>query len=124
MIAIITGATGDIGEEFVKALIGEVDQVWAVGRSENKLNLLKEKYGEKIVPVVCNLADKDSIMDLCGRIDSEKPQIKYLVNNAGIAKMAPVSKFSYDEINDMLDLNAKAATLICRAAIPFMPEGS
>ena len=43
MIAIITGATGDIGEEFVKTLLSEVDTVWAVGRSENKLNVLKEK---------------------------------------------------------------------------------
>ena len=41
MIAIITGATGDIGEEFVKSLIGEVDLIWAVGRSENKLNALR-----------------------------------------------------------------------------------
>ena len=30
MIAVITGATGDIGEEFVKNLICEVDYVWAV----------------------------------------------------------------------------------------------
>ena len=45
MIAIITGATGDIGEEFVKNLLAETDQVWAVGRSENKLTSLKAKYG-------------------------------------------------------------------------------
>ena len=30
MIAIVTGATGDIGEEFVKSLLSETDQVWAV----------------------------------------------------------------------------------------------
>ena len=62
MIAIITGATGDIGEEFVKTLLGEVDSVWSVGRSKNKLDLLKEKYGEKILPVVCDLSDQDSII--------------------------------------------------------------
>jgi len=124
MIAIITGATGDIGEEFVKTLLSEVDTVWAVGRSENKLNVLKEKYGEKILPVVCDLTDKDAVLNLCQRIESEKLQIKYLVNNAGVAKMAAVSKFTYDEINDMFDLNARAATLLCRAAIPFMPKGS
>ena len=56
MIAIITGATGDIGEEFVKALLGEIDYIWAVGRSEEKLNALKEKYGEKIVPMRADLS--------------------------------------------------------------------
>lgn len=124
MIAIITGATGDIGEEFVKTLLGEVDSIWAVGRSKNKLNLLKEKYGEKILPVVCDLSDQDSILNLCNRIDEEKPSIKYLVNNAGVARMAPVTKFELQEINGMLDLNAKAATLLCRTAIPYMPKSS
>ena len=65
MIAIITGATGDIGEEFVKALLGEMDEIWAVGRSEEKLRALKERYGEKIVPVRADLSDMEEIMGLC-----------------------------------------------------------
>ena len=124
MIAIITGATGDIGEEFVKSLIAEVDLVWAVGRSENKLTSLKAKYGDKIVPVRVDLSDRDDIFSFCSKIESDKPEIKYLVNNAGVAKMKPVSEFSLEEISDMLDINDKAATLICRACIPYMMKDS
>ena len=124
MIAIVTGATGDIGEEFVKSLLSETDQVWAVGRSENKLTSLKEKYGDKIVPVRVDLSDRDDIFSFCERIESEKPEIRYLVNNAGVAKMKPVSDFTLEEISDMLDINDKAATLICRACIPYMVKGS
>ena len=124
MIAIVTGATGDIGEEFVKSLLAETDQVWAVGRSENKLTSLKEKYGDKIVPVRVDLSDRDDIFSFCGKIESEKPEIRYLVNNAGVAKMKPVSDFTLEEISDMLDINDKAATLICRACIPYMVKGS
>ena len=124
MIAIVTGATGDIGEEFVKSLLSESDQVWAVGRSENKLTSLKEKYGDKIVPVRVDLSDRDDIFSFCEKIESEKPEIRYLVNNAGVAKMKPVSDFTLEEISDMLDINDKAATLICRACIPYMVKGS
>ena len=124
MIAIVTGATGDIGEEFVKSLLSETDQVWAVGRSENKLTSLKEKYGDKIVPVRVDLSDRDDIFSFCEKIESEKPEIRYLVNNAGVAKMKPVSDFTLEEISDMLDINDKAATLICRACIPYMAKGS
>ena len=124
MIAIVTGATGDIGEEFVKSLLSETDQVWAVGRSENKLSSLKEKYGDKIVPVRVDLSDRDDIFSFCEKIESEKPEIRYLVNNAGVAKMKPVSEFTLEEISDMLDINDKAATLICRACIPYMVKGS
>lgn len=124
MIAIVTGATGDIGEEFVKSLLSETDQVWAVGRSENKLTSLKEKYGYKIVPVRVDLSDRDDIFSFCRKIESGKPEIRYLVNNAGVAKMKPVSDFTLEEISDMLDINDKAATLICRACIPYMVKGS
>ena len=124
MIAIVTGATGDIGEEFVKSLLAETDQVWAVGRSENKLTSLKEKYGDKIVPVRVDLSDRDDIFSFCEKIESEKPEIRYLVNNAGVAKMKPVSDFTLEEISDMLDINDKAATLICGACIPYMVKGS
>ena len=124
MIAVITGATGDIGEEFVKKLINDVDSIWAVGRNENKLAALKDAYGDKIIPVKADLADKDEILSLCAKIEQEKPYIKYLVNNAGVAKMAPVSEFSLEEISNMLDINDKAATLICRASIPYMAKDS
>jgi len=124
MIAIVTGATGDIGEEFVKSLLSETDQVWAVGRSENKLTSLKKKYGDKIVPVRVDLSDMNDLFSFCEKIESEKPEIRYLVNNAGVAKMKPVSEFTLEEISDMLDINDKAATLICRACIPYMVKGS
>ena len=48
MIAIVTGATGDIGKEFVSTLINEVDQVWAVGRNKDKLDHLKQQFGNKL----------------------------------------------------------------------------
>ena len=124
MIAVITGATGDIGEEFVRKLISEVDSVWAVGRNENKLAALRDSYGNKIIPVKADLSDREELSGFCRKIESEKPIIKYLVNNAGVAKMKPVSEFSLEEISDMLDINDKAATLICRACIPYMMKDS
>ena len=124
MIAIITGATGDIGEEFVKALLGEVDRIWAVGRSEEKLNALKEKYGEKIVPVRADLSDTGEVMGLCRLIEGEKPEVRYLVNNAGVAKMAPVADFSLEEISRTLAVNDTAAALLCRACIPCLSQGA
>ena len=42
-IAIITGATGGIGREFLKQLVNEeLDEIWAVARNLQKLNELRE----------------------------------------------------------------------------------
>lgn len=41
-IAIITGATGGIGEEFVKQIQRySLDEIWAVARNEKKLLALR-----------------------------------------------------------------------------------
>ena len=124
MVAVITGATGDIGREFVSKLTGEVDQVWAVGRNEEKLAALREEYGDKILAIKADLSSAEDILSLCRRIQSDRSEIKYLVNNAGVARMAPVSEFSLEEISCMLDINDKAAAMICRAALPCMTEDS
>ena len=124
MIAIITGSTGDIGSYFVRKLVKEVDLIWAVGRRRSSLDSLVERFGDKICPIITDLSDKNSVIELCHKIEDEKPEIKYLINNAGVARMAPVSDFSYDEISNMLDINDKAATLLCRAALPFMARDS
>ena len=120
MIAIITGATGDIGEEFVKSLLAEVDRVWAVGRNDDKLASLKEKYGDKIVPVKVDLSDRDDIFSFCSKIESDKPEIKYLVNNAGVAKMKPVSEFSLEEISSIF--SAFICLLSSRCALQALQE--
>lgn len=124
MIAIITGATGDMGRAFVKALADQVDSVWAVGRSREKLDALQAQHGEKILPVEADLSDTAEVMGLCRRIEAEKPEIGYLVNNAGVAKMAPVKDFTLEEISATVEINMKAATLLCRAAIPYLQKGA
>ena len=124
MIAIVTGATGGLGQEFIKQIKDDVEQVWAVGRSAEKLAALKQTFGEKIVPVQVDLSDTDELLAFCRKIEKEKPQIRYLVNNAGTARMAPVTDFPPEEISAMLDINDKAAALLCRACLPCMPAGS
>lgn len=44
-IAIVTGATGGLGREFVRLLLKEknVDEIWALARNEKKLSRLKDK---------------------------------------------------------------------------------
>ena len=124
MIAIITGATGDIGSYFVRKIVNEVDLVWAIGRRKSALDSLVERFGDKILPVITDLSDNDAVIELCNKIEDEKPEIRYLINNAGVARMAPVSDFTLDEISSMLDINDKSATLLCRACLPYMAKGS
>lgn len=124
-IAIITGATGGIGQEFVKQLLNEeLDEIWTVARNEKKLKELQAKYGEIIKPVTLNLSDGEQIEKLGQLLTEEEPQIQYLINNAGLAKMGSYQEFLAEEIIQTVDVNCKAPVLLCRMCIPYMSEGS
>ena len=56
-IAIITGATGGIGQIFIEkiAMLEDIDRIWAIGRNSEKLQALSEKY-DKVIPIETDLA--------------------------------------------------------------------
>jgi short-subunit dehydrogenase len=98
-ISIVTGATGGIGREFVKLLLNEnVDEIWSVARNIEKLNDLREEFGEKIIPISCDLSKKQSFELLNNMLQEQNPTIICLVNNAGGGRMGAYNEFSQAEI--------------------------
>ena len=124
-IAIVTGATGGLGREFVNEILKEkIDEIWAVARNENRLNNMKAELGDKIRTVRCNLANASDLSELFRLIENEKPDIRLLINNAGIGKMGESIGFSDNEVANEIDINCKAVCLLCNHAIEYMSSGS
>ncbi|MCR4924870.1 MAG: SDR family NAD(P)-dependent oxidoreductase [Clostridiales bacterium] len=124
-IAILTGATGGLGQAFIKELLKEdINQIWAIARNKNKLDELCNKYGDKIFPIQCDLCEKSEIKAIADLLEENKPDVKFLINNAGMAKMAKTVDFTEDEISKTIEINCKTPTLICQYAIPYMSKGS
>ena len=124
-IAIITGATGGLGREFVfEALKENIDEIWAVARNEDRLNDLKTEFGDKIRTIRCDVANAEELSVLFKLIESEKPDIRLLINNAGIGKMGESIGFADKDVVNEIDINCKAVCLLCHHAVPFMSKGS
>lgn len=124
-IVIITGATGGLGQEFVREVLKEKPvEVWAIARNADKLNALQSKFGRRVRPVVCDLSKRDDIERIAQLLESERPDVRLLINNAGIARMGSTADFSDDEISKLIDINCKAVSLLCGYVLPFMSKGS
>ena len=124
-IAVITGATGGLGQEFVRlAVKEELDEIWAVARNPEKLAALKETFGGKIRPVPCDLTKTGDIEALSRLLEEEKPAVRLLVNNAGAGRMDASVNFTAEEISRTVDLDCKAVCLVCGLTIHFMSQGS
>ncbi|MBR5977220.1 MAG: SDR family NAD(P)-dependent oxidoreductase [Clostridia bacterium] len=123
-IIIVTGAAGGIGREFIRQLYNErgIDEIWAVGRTEAKLAKLKEDFGDKIVPVVCDVCSDESLAKFEALLKEKNPRIRWLINCAGTRAL-------YKKGADLPRLLATVRTNLvgnmatCYASIPYMGKG-
>lgn len=124
-IAILTGATGGLGREFLKQILNEeIDEVWAIARNEQKLSELRKEHGEKIIPMSIDLSDMKGIKQIENMLEENKPHVEYLINNAGIARMGKYNDFSIEEIDKTINVNCKAPVMLAQICIPYMGKGS
>ena len=84
--ALVTGATGGIGEEIAKALHKAGAIVGLHGTRAEKLEALATELGERVHVFPANLADRDAVKALGAKAEADLDGVDILVNNAGITK--------------------------------------
>ncbi|WP_443739137.1 SDR family NAD(P)-dependent oxidoreductase [Treponema sp.] len=124
-IAIVTGASSGFGKEFVKLLLKKdcIDEIWAVARNQEKLNLLKEEFGTKIRTVSADLSESSSFSLFEQMLTKEKPRVAYLVNNAGYGKFGSYKDLSAEQSINMMSLNMGAPVAAGLVCLPYMAKG-
>jgi short-subunit dehydrogenase len=123
-LAIITGASSGIGAEFAKQLKERgVDEFWFVARREDKMISLGDSLGVKYKVIPADLACDEGIEVYRAALESEKPQVRYLINAAGFGDFGAFDEISEDRVRKMIDLNVKALVLLTHMTVPYMERG-
>ncbi|HBU11371.1 MAG TPA: short-chain dehydrogenase [Clostridiales bacterium] len=124
-IAIITGASGGIGRAFTRLMLSEdIDEIWAIARSKEKLLVLQADFGAKVIAISKDLAHSAGLDALSGRLKAEAPVVAYLINNAGIAQMGDSKDFPAEVIETSVFINCCTPAVLCSMCIPYMERGS
>ena len=125
-IAIVTGASSGMGREFVRQLGGyvSVDEIWAVARRASALETLKAETSVPVRPIVLDLLEESSFTDLEALLESEKPNVRLLVNAAGFGKFGAYQKVPVEDDCRMIDLNCKALLLMTRLSPTCSPAAT
>ena len=82
----ITGASGGIGSSICDIFLSKGYELIITSSSSDKLQLLKEKYGENNFYFDLDLSNSKSIIDCMTKISSEHKDISVIINNAGITE--------------------------------------
>lgn len=125
-IAIITGASSGMGREFVRQLSEyvQVEEIWAVARRAEALEALKAEVSVPVRPIVLDLLREESFQTVRQLLETERPDVKLLVNAAGFGKFGAYHKVTLEDDCRMIDLNCKALLLMTRLCLPYMQPGS
>lgn len=126
-IIIVTGASSGMGKEFIIQILEKepnIDEIWAIARSKDKLNELKEKVSNKIVPISLNLSDEKDLLKFKNKIDKEKPNVIILANCAGFGVFDHSENVDTNIKLDMIDLNVKAPVALIDYTLPYMKENA
>ncbi|UOE94724.1 3-oxoacyl-ACP reductase FabG [Alkalihalobacillus sp. LMS39] len=122
-VAVVTGGAQGIGAEIVKRLVEDGAKVVALDLNEEKLTQTAsqlDETGETVVPMVCNVANIESVEDVFATIYEKFGKIDILVNNAGITRDAFFHKMTKDQWDSVLDVNLTSMFHTCQAVIPNM----
>lgn len=112
--ALVTGATGGIGEAVARALHAQGATVGLHGTRTEKLEALAGELGERVKIFPANLSDRDSVKALGQKAEAELEGVDILVNNAGITRDGLFVRMSDDDWDAVLEVNLTAVFRLTR----------
>ena len=116
---IVTGASSGVGEALVRRLARQGRRVYAVARSEGKLEELARAFPGLVVATPLDVTDAAAVAAAVTRIESNYA-IDALVNNAAIYQRAPFAEQDLQKVSDILDTNIKGTMYPTHAVLPAM----
>lgn len=118
--ALVTGATGGIGEAIARQLVTQGASVVISGTRQEKLDALKTELGDKLKAIACDLSNAAAVDALPDQAAEALGGLDILVSNAGLTKDNIFIRLSDEAWDDVIRVNLTAYFRLCRSAARIM----
>lgn len=120
-VAIVTGASSDIGTGIAKRLAHDGANVVLVARKLEPLKRSQSRIGEKSVAITCDITDESQTLQLADQVVDKYGKVDILVNNAGaINDPTHFHEMPHAEIQKLVDVNVMGIFNMTKAVLRKM----
>jgi len=123
-VALVTGASSGIGEQFAYALAGEGYTLALTARRKDRLDAVAAEARRRGAPEVkifaADLSQRDAAPGLYGDITAGGLRIELLVNNAGFGTRGRFDHLPLERELEQIDLNVTALVALTHLFLPDM----
>ncbi len=122
-VAVVTGSNSGIGRSAAVDLAAKGWTVYGTMRSLDKgtkLAAMADEAGVTVHPVICDVADTESVNRAMAEVLDDAGQIDVLVNNAGIGGNGVVEETPIETYNDVFNVNVTGIVRCVQAVLPQM----
>jgi len=124
-VAIVTGASSDIGKGIAKRFAEEGAKVILIARDLEKLEGTRKEIGNEksTVSISCDLTDESQVLQTVNQIMDTYGKIDILINNAGaINDPVHFHKMQDSEIKKLIDVNLFGVFHMTKAVLSKMSD--
>lgn len=118
-VVLITGGGTGIGAAAAELLVRDGAKVVITGRTERALRDTAARHAG-IGYVVADVSRPGDVARTIAEVTSRHGRLDALVNNAGIAEVAPLSHVDTDHVRRLFDINVAGVIEMTRAALPLL----
>ncbi|MBL8584406.1 MAG: 3-oxoacyl-[acyl-carrier-protein] reductase [Rhizobiaceae bacterium] len=112
--ALVTGATGGIGEAVARMLHAQGATVGLHGTRVEKLDALASELAERVHVFPADLSDRDAVKSLGQKAEAELAGVDILVNNAGITRDGLFVRMSDADWDAVIEVNLTSVFRLTR----------
>lgn len=124
-VAIVTGASSDIGKGIAKRFVDEGAKVILIARNLEQLEATRKEIGneESTVSISCDLTDESQVLQTVNQIVDTYGKIDILINNAGaINDPIHFHEMQDSEIKKLIDVNLFGVFHMTKAVLSKMSD--
>jgi short-subunit dehydrogenase len=113
-VAIVTGASGGIGEATARALQASGYRVFGTYRRPPATRLAGVEY------LACDVTGDEAVQTAVGQVLAKAGRVDLLINNAGVGLIAGAEESSVEQAKSLFDVNLFGVFRMTKAVLPTM----